>query len=335
MKLKRIRSASLGLAIMIGSLLVVEQPLLAASKQVQLIMQEDVMGSAAKMIVDEDECWVRVGLINPYSLTLSEIQGALFSDQGEMSIYVVTELDERDGAKGIKFDSSKVKVLAKQNSKELVASCKSEEEGKLLIKVNGVNKEEDVHITLQGLQLAVDRTVPEGHYYLEAISTDANNECKLLFKEGVIVEVASCGRAPFVTFFLDKKEYITSARRHYRDVTYEIEVSAYKNAEGTIMVPMKYAFNNQIENVTFSGDVIWFTYEEKRIKFNMNTKVAVIERLANKNSDLEHITLGAKPEIKDGRVFLAAEDVAKIEGYGWSVWQDSKEPNAITISGMC
>ena len=151
----------------------------------------------------------------------------------------------------------------------------------------------------------------------------------------MLVETPRSGRIPFVTFYLDRKEYVTSAGKHYRNATYEIEVSAYKNAEDTIMVPMKYAFNNQIKDITRSNDVMWFTYGTQRIKLNMNMKVAVIWGNRNENSDPKHITLVAKPEIKNGRVFLAAEDVAKIKGYGWRVWQDPKEPNTITISGMC
>ena len=335
MKSKLVRSISLWLVIMIGSLFIVDQPLLAVAKEKQMITLEDVMGSAAKLIVNEDEYWVRVAYTSPYSMALKDIPGTLFSEQGELYIYVAAELDEREGTEGITFDNSKSKIVAKQNDKELQARCKLEKDGKLLIKVSDIDRQEGVNITLQDLQIVLDRTVPEGRYHLEVSSPDGKNQSKLLFKESVIVQSASCGIIPFVTFYLDKKEYVTNVEKHQRNTTYEIEVFAYKNTEGIVMVPMKYAFNDEIKDIIFSNDVMWFTYDMKRIKLNMHTKVAVTWWNKNGNTVLERIPLVAKPEVKNGRVYLAAEDVAKINGHGWSVWQDPKEPNVITISGMC
>ena len=179
MKSRLERGICLWLVIMIGSLLIVKQPLLATVNEKQMVTQEDVMGSAAKLIVDEDECWVHhIGMRYPYTITLKDVPGTLFSEQGEMRIYIVAALDERGSAAGITFDDSKVELVAKQNDNELQARCKLEKDGKLLIKVSEIDRNEGVSITLQDLQLVFDRTVPDGHYYLEAISADEKNYLK-------------------------------------------------------------------------------------------------------------------------------------------------------------
>lgn len=301
-----------------------------ATKEVETMLIEDATGSGAKLIIGEEQRYTSIAI--PNDLIAMKLEGLpvdLLSKEGSITLSVMS----KDGEPLLgRFNCSKLDCQVKQNDKVLTSQCSVLEDGKLLISVNDLEERGDVAIEFSNLILDIDRTNPENTYHLVVGTSDDQLDSKLIFEEAFVTMTPSTGILPYLIFSLDQNNYRTNTGRFGKEVTKEMEVLPYINAQGAVMIPIRYGFDNRMKDIEMADGTIWFSLEGKRIKLNTKAKVAAITEEVGKERETVWQNLKFRPEIKDGRIYLSAEDIASLYGKEWDVHRNENE---VKLVGWC
>lgn len=290
------------------------------------IIVEDTLGSGARLIISEEEQWAKVVRDEEYNIKLVDVPLSVFAQDGSLQLYI--ELDKGHILQGGFKAETNTQINISKGLKHVESNFEIASDGSLKLKINELDREGTVTIESKGLRIDVGRTNPEGHYNLNAISQGMIGEEPILsFKDAFIIWTPATGTTSYISFFIGEKKYETNMVKGGANTIREIDIEAYYNQQKIAMVPAKYALQNQIKNFSMSQGDIKFTYNEKEIKLNLKSKIAIINQ--------EKYTLAAIPEIKEGRLFISAEDIVYFRGGHWSVEQGEQENKIVICNRWC
>ena len=287
---------------------------------------EDTLGSGARLIISEEEQWPKVGENGEYNIKLVDVPLSVFAQDGSLVLYI--EIDKDNILQGGFQAETNTQVNISKGLKHVESNFEIASNGSLRLKINELDREGVVTIESKGLKIDVGRTNPEGYYNLNAISQGMIGEEPILsFKDAFIIWTPATGTTSYINFFIGEKKYETNMVKGGANTITEIEIATYYNQQKIAMVPAKYALQNQIKNFSMSQGIIRFIYNEKEIELNLKSKIAIINQ--------DKYTLAAIPEIKEGKLFISAEDIAYFRGGYWEVEQGKQENKIVICNRWC
>lgn len=294
-------------------------------ENIQIIV-EDILGSGARLIISEEEQWAKVGEGGEYNIKLVDVPLSVFAQDGSLVLYI--EIDKDNILQGGFRAETNTQINISKGLKHVENNFEIASNGSLRLKINELDREGTVTIESKGLKIDVGRTNPEGYYNLNVISQGMIGEEPILsFKNAFIIWTPATGTTSYISFFIGEKKYETNMVKGGANTISEIEIATYYNQQKIPMVPVKYALQNQIKNFSMSQGIIRFTYNEKEIKLNLKSKIAIINQ--------DKYTLAAIPEIKEGKLFISAEDIAYFRGGHWGVEQGEQENKIVICNRWC
>ncbi len=195
--------------------------------------------------------------------------------------------------------SSKVKVDWK-NGKSTTSAIE--------ITLTKASKDEPATITVEGVEVKVDRTVPQGTYELKLGVSDYKGELKSkdFFVVGTpnVEELAANGLPKGkATFAIGSKEYTVN------DKVATMDAAAYIQDPGYTMVPVRYvasAFGVSEKDILFSAGTATIFAGSRTVQLTAGSDVAIVNGAS--------IKLATKVVVKDGRTYAPVGEVAKILG---------------------
>ena len=195
--------------------------------------------------------------------------------------------------------SSKVKVDWK-NGKSTTSAIE--------ITLTKASKDEPATITVEGVEVKVDRTVPQGTYELKLGVSDYNGELKS--KDFFVVgtpnteELAANGLPKGkATFAIGSAEYTVN------DKAATMDAAAYIQDPGYTMVPVRYvasAFGVSEKDILFSAGTATIFAGARTVQLTAGSDVAIVNGAS--------IKLATKVVVKDGRTYAPVGEIAKILG---------------------
>ncbi|QEH66986.1 stalk domain-containing protein [Cellulosilyticum sp. ST5] len=195
--------------------------------------------------------------------------------------------------------SSKVKVDWK-NGKSTTSAIE--------ITLTKASKDEPATITVEGVEVKVDRTVPQGTYELKLGVSDYNGELKSkdFFVVGTpnVEELAANGLPKgTAAFTIGSKEYTINGK------VATMDAAAYIQDPGYTMVPVRYvatAFGVSEKDILFSAGTATIFAGSRTVQLTAGSDVAIVNGAS--------IKLATKVVVKDGRTYAPVGEVAKILG---------------------
>ena len=177
------------------------------------------------------------------------------------------------------------------------------------IKLNRQSKSAS-SITISGMEVTVDRTVPEGFYDLK-LSGDAIDEHGGDISYDDLIKIGTANTqditnanglaAATAVFTIDSTKYTVNG------IEYDMDAPAYIAGSGSTMIPMRYmayAFGVAPENILFSNGTATFFAGSRTIQLTTGSDVALVNGAP--------IKMAVKVENKNGRLFVPVGEVANI-----------------------
>lgn len=167
-------------------------------------------------------------------------------------------------------------------------------------------------VKIEGAEVTVDRTVPQGFYDLEIRGT-AIDDYDGKYKVADFIKVGTANTQDINNAnglaAVEAKFTIGSTKFVVNDEAYEMDAPAYIAGEGYTMIPMRYiakAFGVPEKNILFSNGVATFFAGTRTIQLTSGSDVALVNGAP--------IHLSTKVVNKEGRMFVPVGEVANLLG---------------------
>ena len=178
-------------------------------------------------------------------------------------------------------------------------------------------------ITIDGWEVTVDRTVPEGYYDLEIKGT-AVDDYDGSWKVADYVKIGTANPQDLVnanglaaataSFTIDSASYVVNGTSYTMD-----GAAAYIAGEGYTMIPVRYvasAFGVSEKNILFGNGTATIFAGARTIQLTSGSNVAIVNGA--------QVKLATKVVNKDGRIYVPVGEVANILGVSKAWDADTK-----------
>ena len=178
-------------------------------------------------------------------------------------------------------------------------------------------------ITIDGWEVTVDRTVPEGYYDLEIKGT-AVDDYDGCWKVADFVKIGTANPQDLVnanglaaataSFTIDSASYVVNGTSYTMD-----GAAAYIAGEGYTMIPVRYvasAFGVSEKNILFGNGTATIFAGARTIQLTSGSNVAIVNGA--------QVKLATKVVNKDGRIYVPVGEVANILGVSKAWDADTK-----------
>ena len=178
-------------------------------------------------------------------------------------------------------------------------------------------------ITIDGWEVTVDRTVPEGYYDLEVRGT-AVDDYDGCWKVADYVKIGTANPQDLVnanglaaataSFTIDSASYVVNGTSYTMD-----GAAAYIAGEGYTMIPVRYvasAFGVSEKNILFGNGTATIFAGARTIQLTSGSNVAIVNGA--------QVKLATKVVNKDGRIYVPVGEVANILGVSKAWDADTK-----------
>ena len=166
-------------------------------------------------------------------------------------------------------------------------------------------------LTVENMEVTVDRTVPEGYYDIE-LRGEAIDEYdgKYTVEDYIVIgtpntqDITSAGLAKGTsTFVIGESKYVMN------NIEYTMDAPSYLQDPGYTMVPVRYvaqAFGVESKDILFGKGTVTIFAGERTVSLTNGSNVAVV----NGNQ----VAMGTAVVIKDGRTYAPAGEIARLLG---------------------
>ena len=166
-------------------------------------------------------------------------------------------------------------------------------------------------LTMDGMLITVDRTVPEGFFDLK-LTGDAIDEYDgdYVINDYIVIgtpntdDITDSGLTKgTATFVIGESKYVLN------DIEYQMDAPSYIQDPGYTMVPVRYvaqAFGVGQNDILFGKGTVTIFAGERTVQLTNGSNVAVVNGVS--------IAMGTKVTIKDGRTYAPAGEVARLLG---------------------
>lgn len=217
---------------------------------------------------------------------------------------ITLKLAEEDG---ISF-TELPEVTVSGNGKATVNWVKGTSQGQIQIDLTKGTSTEACTVTIEGFEVKVDRTVPQGSYDLK-VKID-KYEGTLKAKDFFVVgtpnaeELAANGLPKgTATFTIGSANYTVNGK------VATMDASAYIQDPGYTMVPVRYvatAFGVNAQDILFSNGTATIFAGSRTIQLTAGSDVAIVNGAS--------VKLSTKVVVKDGRTYAPVGEIARILG---------------------
>ena len=291
-------------------------------KEIEIVtnldMSGDVVLSTSGRYVEDQE--VVVAEIKPNFTVAAEAMTLKVGQSKQVGgKFVITEAEKGAFAKntvitlnlpvddGISFTELPT-VTVDGNAKVKTEWANSTSKSAINITLTKASKETPATITVEGLEVKVDRTVPQGAYDLKLGVSDYNGELKSaeFFVVGTpnTEELAANGLPKgTATFTIGSTQYTVNGK------VATMDAAAYIQDPGYTMVPVRYvaeAFGVTGNDIVFSNGTATIFAGTRTIQLTNNSDIAVVNGV--------QIKMATKVVIKDGRTYAPIGEVAQLLG---------------------